>query len=147
MYHYIQRNLQHLCCISHNITRGYKLVTLKNAWLPKTGHDFPRNSSITRGSLNRETETQPLTCIYLCTKAGFSGRLAVSHSRSRHVSFLSPSHPPALQQQAVAFRLQHICISFLSPSQHHHSRLNHFRIYFLDNKLRKQLYKNLKYDI
>jgi hypothetical protein len=28
-------------------------------------------------------------------------------------------------------------ISLLSPSQHHHSRLNHFRIQFVDNEFKK----------
>jgi hypothetical protein len=37
--------------------------------------------------------------------AGSSGRLAVSHSRSHHVSFLSPSRPLRFQQQAVASRI------------------------------------------
>jgi hypothetical protein len=38
----------------------------------------------------------------LHAKAGSSGRQAISQSRPRHVSFLSPSRPPALQQQAVS---------------------------------------------
>jgi hypothetical protein len=47
---------------------------------------------------------------------------------------------------APASSLQPISISFLSPSQYHNYMLNHFRIYFFTTKLRKQLYKNLKYD-
>jgi hypothetical protein len=40
-----------------------------------------------------------------CYKASSSGRPTVSHSHSRYVNFLSPSHPPALQQQAAASKL------------------------------------------
>jgi hypothetical protein len=36
-------------------------------------------------------------------------------------------------------RLQSISISFLSPSQYHHSRLNHFRIEFMDNEFKKTI--------
>jgi hypothetical protein len=71
--------------------------------------------------------------------AGSSDRLTVSHSHSRHVRFLSPSRPLRFQQQATSSRLQPISIGFLFPSQHHHSRLNHFRIYFLDNKIEKTI--------
>jgi hypothetical protein len=67
----------------------------------------------------------------------FSGRMCVSHSRSYQVSFFSLSYSPALQQQAITSTLRIINISFLSLSQHQHSRLNHFRIYFLDNKIKK----------
>jgi hypothetical protein len=73
----------------------------------------------------------------LAAKAGCSGRLAISYSRPCHVIFFSSSRPLALQQQAAAYKLQPINISFLYPGQHHHSRLNHFRIYFLDNKIEK----------
>jgi hypothetical protein len=34
-------------------------------------------------------------------------------------------------------RLQSISISFLSLSQHHHFRFNHFRIHFVYNELKK----------
>jgi hypothetical protein len=70
-------------------------------------------------------------------KDGSSGRLTVSHSRSQHVRFLSPSRPPVLQQQAAASRLQSISISLLSPGHHSHSGLNYFRIHFVDNKFKK----------
>jgi hypothetical protein len=43
-------------------------------------------------------------------KAGSSGRQAVSQSHTSHVSFLSPSCPPALQQQATTS----------SPEPHQH---------------------------
>jgi hypothetical protein len=52
------------------------------------------------------------------------------HSRSYHIWFISSSCLLWFQQQAVVFMLQSINISFLSSSQHHHFRLNHFRIYF-----------------
>jgi hypothetical protein len=45
-----------------------------------------------------------------------------------------------LTHHGSSSRLQHpahIHISFLSPSQHHHSRLNHFRIHFVDNEFEK----------
>jgi hypothetical protein len=51
---------------------------------------------------------------------------------------LSLSHPARLQQQAAASSLQAISISLLSPSQHHHFRLKHFRIQFMDNKFKKK---------
>jgi hypothetical protein len=35
-------------------------------------------------------------------KAGSSGGLSLSQSRLSHVTFLSPSRPPALQQQIAA---------------------------------------------
>jgi hypothetical protein len=47
------------------------------------------------------------------------------------MSAFSLSHPLRFQQQTVASKLQPISINLLSLSQHHHFRLNHFRIYFL----------------
>jgi hypothetical protein len=66
-------------------------------------------------------------CLYLC----------LNHATS---AFSFP-----LDHQCSSSRLQHpahshisiIHVSLLSPSQHHHSRLNHFRIYFWTTKLRK----------
>jgi hypothetical protein len=40
----------------------------------------------------------------------------------------------------------HSHISIISLSQYHHSTLNHLEFIFWTTKLRKQLYKNLKYD-
>jgi hypothetical protein len=45
-----------------------------------------------------------------------------------------------LAHQRSNSRLQHLAhnhISLLSPSQHHHSRLNHFKIHFVDNEFEK----------
>jgi hypothetical protein len=64
----------------------------------------------------------------------------LSQSNPHHVSFLSPSHPPVLQQQVAAFSPQphkYQPHSLLSASQHYHSILNHFRIYFVDNDFEK----------
>jgi hypothetical protein len=70
-------------------------------------------------------------------KASSSGRLPVSYSHPCHISFLSPSRPAQLHQQAAASRLQPISINHLSPSQHHYYRLNHFRIHLTDNEFKK----------
>jgi hypothetical protein len=60
---------------------------------------------------------------------------------------LSLSHPQVLQQQAVVSRLQPISISFLSLSVSTTiSDLTILEFTFGTTKLRKQLYKNLKYD-
>jgi hypothetical protein len=63
--------------------------------------------------------------------------LTLAHAMSAFS--LSLSRTPALQQQATAFIQKPISISFLFPSQHYHSKLNHFRIYFLDNKIEKTI--------
>jgi hypothetical protein len=47
------------------------------------------------------------------------------------------SLPLVHQRSSIQATAHHI--SFLSPSQHHHSRLNHFRIYFWDNKIEKTI--------
>jgi hypothetical protein len=46
----------------------------------------------------------------------------------------------SLDHQCSSSSLQHLArnhISILSPSQHHHFTLNHFRIHFWTTKLRK----------
>jgi hypothetical protein len=47
------------------------------------------------------------------------------HCSSSNLQYLVHSH----------INISHV--SLLSPHQHHHSRLNHFKIYFVDNKFEK----------
>jgi hypothetical protein len=47
-----------------------------------------------------------------------------------------------LTHQHCSSRLQHLAhshITLLPPNQHHHSRLNHFRIHFMDNEFEKTI--------
>jgi hypothetical protein len=62
------------------------------------------------------------------------------------ISLLITSHQLSLSLltisalAAVCTNLQHSThshISLVFPSQHHYSRLNHFRMYFVDNKFEK----------
>jgi hypothetical protein len=63
--------------------------------------------------------------------------LIVTHAISSFSLSLSPTSAPATgcSMQAIAHQDQFS----LSQSAHHHSRLNHFRIYFLDNKIEKTI--------
>jgi hypothetical protein len=55
-----------------------------------------------------------------------------------HLSLsLSPTNAPATGYSMQAIVHQHQFS--LSQSAHHHSRLNHFRIYFFDNKIEKTI--------
>jgi hypothetical protein len=85
-------------------------------------------------------------------KAGSSGEQPLSHSRPRHISFLSPSRPPALQQQPTpAYSIQSIATSasttsvFFFPVSTTILDLTISEFISWTTNLRKQLHKNLKY--
>jgi hypothetical protein len=53
------------------------------------------------------------------------------------LSLSSTPHPHG--SSSSLYHLAHSHISLFSLNQHHHSILNHFRIYFLDNKIEKTI--------
>jgi hypothetical protein len=63
--------------------------------------------------------------------------MSVSHSHLYYVSFIFFSHPLRLQQHLAHSRISINHISLLSSNRHHYFRLNHFRIYFMDNEFEK----------
>jgi hypothetical protein len=102
--------------------------------------------------------------LFLCDSLrDFSWHATMSHHQSIntcHISiplrlipvvvslYLNLTHPTSafsLTHQCSSSRLQHLAhghinishIRFFSPTQQHHSRLNHFRIDFMDNEFKK----------
>jgi hypothetical protein len=47
-------------------------------------------------------QKKPISIDGTLTKAGSSNRQTISQSHTHHVSFLFSTHPPVLQQQAIA---------------------------------------------
>jgi hypothetical protein len=75
------------------------------------------------------------------------------------IIYLIPDHAISifslpLNHQCSNSRLYHTAhshisishVTLFSPTQHHHSRFNHFIIYFVDNEFEKKNPKKLKYD-
>jgi hypothetical protein len=66
----------------------------------------------------------------------------LDHATSAFSHPLDHQHSSNSLYQPTTFSSHHISIthvSLLSPSQHHHYRLNHFKIHFVDNEFEETI--------